>query len=168
MKKTIISILLGVLTFGAGFQMQAAEPAAAEQTAEAAVIAKVKQGDWLENYTEALAAAKSLNRPVFIDFTGSDWCGWCIRLDREVFTQKAFIKYAKKDLVLLKLDFPRRKKLSEDQQKQNLELAKKFGIGGFPTIVIVDAEGKEIARTGYRPGGDKKYVKHLKELLKKK
>ena len=100
MKKTIISILLGVLAFGAGFQMQAAEPAAAEQTAEAAVITKVKQGDWLENYTEALAAAKSLNRPVFIDFTGSDWCGWCIRLDREVFTQKAFIKYAKKDLVL--------------------------------------------------------------------
>ena len=121
-----------------------------------------------ENYTEALAAAKSLKRPVFIDFTGSDWCGWCIKLDREVFTQKEFIRYAKNDLVLLKLDFPQRKKISEAQQKQNMELAQKFGIRGFPTIVIVDAEGKEIARTGYRPGGDKKYVKHLKELLKKK
>ena len=75
MKKKIISILLGVLAFGAVFQMQAAEPAAAEQTAEAAVIAKVKQGDWLENYAEALAAAKQLKRPVLIDFTGSDWCG---------------------------------------------------------------------------------------------
>ena len=121
-----------------------------------------------ENYTEALAAAKSLKRPVFIDFTGSDWCGWCIKLDREVFTQKEFIRYAKNDLVLLKLDFPQRKKISEAQQKQNMELAQKFGIRGFPTIVIVDAEGKEIARTGYRPGGDKKYVKYLKELLKKK
>ena len=168
MKKLIVSILLGVLAFGAGFQMQAAEETAAKQTAEAAVITKVKQGDWLENYTEALAAAKSLKRPVFIDFTGSDWCGWCIKLDREVFTQKEFIRYAKNDLVLLKLDFPQRKKISEAQQKQNMELAQKFGIRGFPTIVIVDAEGKEIARTGYRSGGDKKYVKHLKELLKKK
>ena len=167
MKKLIVSILFGALTFGAGFQMQAAEEAAAKQTAEAAVITKVKQGDWLENYTEALAAAKSLNRPVFIDFTGSDWCGWCIRLDREVFSQKAFIKYAKRDLVLLKLDFPQRKKLSEALQKQNMELAKKFGIRGFPTIVIVDAEGKEIARTGYQRGGAKNYVDHLKELLKK-
>ncbi|MBR4075578.1 MAG: thioredoxin family protein [Lentisphaeria bacterium] len=168
MKKKIISILLGVLAFGAVFQMQAAEPAAAEQTAEAAVIAKVKQGDWLENYAEALAAAKQLKRPVLIDFTGSDWCGWCIRLDREVFSQKAFIKYAKRDLVLLKLDFPQRKKLSEALQKQNRELAKKFGIRGFPTIVIVDAEGKEIARTGYQRGGAKNYVDHLKDLLKKK
>ena len=168
MKKKIISILLGVLTFGVAFQVQAAEPATAEQAAEAAVIAKVKQGDWLENYTEALAAAKKLNRPVFIDFTGSDWCGWCIRLDREVFSQKAFLKYAKRDLVLLKLDFPQRKKLSEALQKQNQELAKKFGIRGFPTIVIVDAEGKEIARTGYQRGGAKNYVDHLKDLLKKR
>lgn len=168
MKKKIISILLGVLAFGAVFQMQAAEPAAAEQTAEAAVIAKVKQGDWLENYAEALAAAKQLKRPVLIDFTGSDWCGWCIRLDREVFSQKAFIKYAKRDLVLLKLDFPQRKKLSEALQKQNRELAKKFGIRGFPTIVIVDAEGKEIARTGYQRGGAKNYVDHLKDLLEKR
>lgn len=168
MKKKIISILLGVLAFGAVFQMQAAEPAAAEQTAEAAVIAKVKQGDWLENYAEALAAAKQLKRPVLIDFTGSDWCGWCIRLDQEVFSQKAFIKYAKRDLVLLKLDFPQRKKLSEALQKQNRELAKKFGIRGFPTIVIVDAEGKEIARTGYQRGGAKNYVDHLKDLLEKR
>ena len=168
MKTKIIIMLVCVMALGSMFSLAAAEPETPAPAVDAAVITKVKQGDWLENYTEALAAAKSLNRPVFIDFTGSDWCGWCIRLDREVFTQKAFIKYAKKDLVLLKLDFPRRKKLSEALQKQNLELAKKFGIGGFPTIVIVDAEGKEIARTGYRPGGDKKYVKHLKDLLKKK
>ena len=168
MKTKIIIMLVCVMALGSMFSLAAAEPENPAPAVDAAVITKVKQGDWLENYTEALAAAKSLNRPVFIDFTGSDWCGWCIRLDREVFTQKAFIKYAKKDLVLLKLDFPRRKKLSEDQQKQNVELAQKFGIRGFPTIVIVDAEGKEIARTGYRPGGDKKYVKHLKELLKKK
>ena len=161
-------VLVCVMALGSAFTLTAAEPENPAPAVDAAVITKVKQGDWLENYTEALAAAKSLKRPVFIDFTGSDWCGWCIRLDREVFSQKAFIKYAKNDLVLLKLDFPQRKKLSEALQKQNMELAKKFGIRGFPTIVIVDAEGKEIARTGYRPGGDKKYVKYLKELLKKK
>lgn len=167
MKTKIIIMLVCVMALGSMFSLAAAEPENPAPAVDAAVITKVKQGDWLENYDEALAAAKQLKRPVFIDFTGSDWCGWCIKLDREVFSQKAFIKYAKRDLVLLKLDFPRRKKLSEVQQKQNVELAKKFGIRGFPTIVIVDAEGKEIARTGYRPGGDKKYVKYLKDLLKK-
>ena len=168
MKTKVMIVLVSVMALGSMFSLAAAEPATPAPAVDAAVVTKVKQGDWLENYTEALAAAKQLKRPVFIDFTGSDWCGWCIRLDREVFSQKAFIKYAKNDLVLLKLDFPQRKKLSEALQKQNRELAKKFGIRGFPTIVIVDAEGKEIARTGYQRGGAKNYVDHLKDLLKKK
>ena len=168
MKTKVMIVLVSVMALGSMFSLAAAEPENPAPAVEAAVITKVKQGDWLENYTEALAAAKSLKRPVLIDFTGSDWCGWCIRLDREVFSQKAFIKYAKNDLVLLKLDFPQRKKLSEALQKQNRELAKKFGIRGFPTIVIVDAEGKEIARTGYQRGGAKNYVDHLKDLLEKR
>ena len=168
MKTKVMIVLVSVMALGSMFSLAAAEPENPAPAVDAAVVTKIKQGDWLENFDEALAAAKSLNRPVLIDFTGSDWCGWCIRLDREVFSQKAFIKYAKRDLVLLKLDFPQRKKLSEALQKQNRELAKKFGIRGFPTIVIVNSEGNEIARTGYQPGGDKKYVKNLKELLKKK
>ena len=168
MKTKVMIVLVSVMALGSMFSLAAAEPENPAPAVDAAVVTKVKQGDWLENYTEALAAAKQLKRPVLIDFTGSDWCGWCIRLDREVFSQKAFIKYAKNDLVLLKLDFPQRKKLSEALQKQNMELAKKFGIRGFPTIVIVNAEGKEIARTGYQRGGAKNYVDHLKDLLEKR
>ena len=168
MKTKVMIVLVSVMALGSMFSLAAAEPENPAPAVDAAVVTKIKQGDWLENYTEALAAAKQLKRPVLIDFTGSDWCGWCIRLDREVFSQKAFLKYAKRDLVLLKLDFPQRKKLSEALQKQNMELAKKFGIRGFPTIVIVDAEGKEIARTGYQRGGAKNYVDHLKDLLEKR
>ena len=171
MKSKIIMGLLGALfavsvpAFAA--EMQPTAPAEQIQNAHAALISKVKNGIWLESYEDAIAVAKTLKRPVLIDFTGSDWCGWCIKLDQEVFREKAFQKYAEKDLVLLKIDFPRRKRLTEAQQKANMALAQKFGIRGFPTIVIVDSDGKELARTGYQFGGAKKYVKHLKELLKK-
>ncbi len=162
--------LLSLMSLGCTLTVTAAEPEteAVEQTVDAAVIAKVKKGEWLENYDEALAAAKKLKRPVVMDFTGSDWCGWCIKLDKEVFSQKAFIKYARKELVLLKLDFPRRKKISADLQKQNGKLAQEFGIRGFPTIVIIDSDGNKIAQTGYQFGGAKKYAEHLKDLLKNK
>ena len=95
----------------------------------------------------------------------SDWCGWCIRLAEEVFSQDLFKKYAEENLVMLKLDFPRNIAQSDELKQQNSMLQRQFGIQGYPTIVLVDEEGKEIARTGYRPGGAADYVSHLKELL---
>lgn len=121
---------------------------------------------WLDDFAEAKKTAAEQGRPILIDFTGSDWCGWCIRLDREVFSQEAFKTYAAENLVLFAADFPRRKKLPEATVKQNRELANAYGVRGFPTIILVDAEGKEIARTGYKEGGPEAYVTHLKDLLK--
>jgi thioredoxin-related protein len=83
-----------------------------------------------------------------------------------VFSTKAFKQYAKKNLVLFAADFPRGKKLPEKVVAQNKELARSYGIQGFPTVLLVDANGKEIARTGYQEGGGEAYVKHLQELLK--
>ena len=131
-------------------------------------VNSMADADWSTDYTAALKQAKESGRPVLVDFTGSDWCGWCIKLDKEVFSQQAFKDYAKDNLVLLQLDFPRAKPQTDEVKKQNQELAGKFGIRGYPTIVLVDSEGKELARTGYQAGGAEKYVEHLKKLLEKK
>lgn len=121
---------------------------------------------WLDDYEKAKEQAKAEGKPILIDFTGSDWCGWCVRLDNEVFSAREFKKYAKENLVLFEADFPKRKKISKKTQEQNQQLAEQFGVRGFPTIVLVDSNGEKIAQTGYREGGAEKYVEHLKELLK--
>ncbi len=123
-------------------------------------------GAWIEDWDLALASSKELDRPILINFTGSDWCGWCVRLKNEVFSQKEFDSYAKENLVLLKLDFPRSIAQSDELKAQNSTLQKQFAIQGFPTIVLVNSEGKEIKRTGYREGGAAAYVEHIKDLLK--
>jgi protein disulfide-isomerase len=112
------------------------------------------EGPWLDNYNQALAQAKSENKLVLADFTGSDWCPWCIRLDKEVYDTSAFQSFAKKHLVLLKLDFPQTKQLSASVKAQNDQLQQQFGVQGFPTTVLLNGEGKEVARNeGYMEGG---------------
>ncbi len=121
--------------------------------------------NWEDDYDKAAAAAKVSGKPILLDFTGSDWCGWCIKLDREVFSKKEFKDYAKDNLVLMVADFPRQKKLSAKTVKQNEELAKKYGVRGYPTILILSPDGTVVGKTGYQPGGAEAYVKHLKELI---
>ncbi|MCB9877647.1 MAG: thioredoxin family protein [Planctomycetes bacterium] len=108
---------------------------------------------WMTDFEAAKAAAKKDNKVILADFTGSDWCGWCIKLKNEVFSTPEFQKWADEKVVLLELDFPRTKQLSDDLVAQNKDLQKKFGIRGFPTIVFMDADGNEVARSGYLKGG---------------
>lgn len=123
-------------------------------------------GDWMTDFAAATAKAKQENKPLLVDFTGSDWCGWCIKLDNEVFSKKAFKEYAAENFVLVEIDFPSRKvKQSAELKAQNEALAEKYDIKGFPTILILDADGTVIEQTGYRRGGPQKYVEHLKEIL---
>ncbi|MBA4386523.1 MAG: thioredoxin family protein [Verrucomicrobia bacterium] len=121
---------------------------------------------WLTDFELAKKVALEKKIPILVDFSGSDWCGWCKKLDREVFSQDAFKKYAKDGLVLFLADFPSMKEQSEKEKTQNKGLAEKYGIEGFPTVLIVSADGKELARTGYQPGGADAYVEHIKSLLK--
>ncbi len=123
---------------------------------------------WLTDVAEAKRVAAEKQMPIVVNFSGSDWCGWCIKLGKEVFSQEAFLAYAKDNVVLLEADFPRRTQQDKAVAAQNKALAGKYGIQGFPTVIIIDATGKEIARTGYRRGGPESYVKHLKELIAKK
>jgi len=119
---------------------------------------------WLTDYKQAQEEAKTSKKLVLMNFTGSDWCGWCIRLDREVFTKPEFQEYAKNKLVLLEVDFPRMKKLSPDEKSQNEQLARKYRVQGFPTIVVLDGEGRMVGELGYTPGGPSAFIAELEKL----
>ncbi len=123
---------------------------------------------WLTDFEAAKKQATTEKKDILIDFTGSDWCGWCIKLNEEVFNKDAFKKAAPKDFVFLELDFPQRKKLDEKLQKQNQKLQEEFGVQGFPTIFLTDGKGRPYAQTGYQPGGPEKYLTHLADLQKKR
>jgi len=126
------------------------------------------EGAWLHDFEAAKAQAKAENKPIFINFTGSDWCGWCIKLEKEVFNQKEFQDYAKEHLILMEVDFPKKSELPAKVKAQNKALDKEFKIEGYPTLFLLDADGKKLSGdVGYRKGGAAAYVEHLKELLKK-
>lgn len=126
-------------------------------------IARAGEG-WLTNYQEALAKAKLENKNVMLDFTGSDWCGWCIKLNKEVFSTSSFKSYADKHLVLVEIDFPKSKPQTSEVKKQNQELQEQFGIQGYPTIIIVNPEGKKIGQLGYMPGGPTVFIRELRKI----
>jgi len=118
---------------------------------------------WLTNYQQALAQAAKENKSVLLDFTGSDWCPPCMQMEKEVLSQHEFIAFAKNKLVLVKLDFPRRKKLPPEEKEQNQKLGEQFAIQVFPTYVLVDPTGKELKRQiGYVEGGPKKFIEWVK------
>lgn len=120
---------------------------------------------WTENLETALQTAKAENKTVLINFTGSDWCQWCKRLNSEVFSQDEFAEYAKENLVLVRLDFPRTIKLSPETVYYNNKLAQQFGVQGFPTIILMDKNGNVLTYTGYREGGAANYVQHIKSFV---
>ena len=120
---------------------------------------------WLTDLDEGIAVAKADKKAILVDFTGSDWCGWCIRLKKEVFDQKEFAA-ASKDFVLVELDYPQKKKQSAEEKAKNKALSEKFAIEGFPTIMLLDSDGQPFAQTGYQEGGPAKYLAHLAELRK--
>lgn len=130
------------------------------------LVSMAQTRTWTQDYDQALAEAKKTGKVLLIAFSGSDWCPWCMKLDNEVFQKPAFRAYAEKHLVLMLADFPKKKSLPPAIQEQNMQLAKRFEIEGFPTVVLLNPKGELIAKTGYRPGGAKAYVEHLKEILK--
>ena len=106
-------------------------------------------GRWQTDFDSASQEAKSTNKFILLNFSGSDWCGPCIRLHREIFDNENFVSYANESLVLVNADFPRLKKniLSKEQQKKNEALADQYNTeGAFPLTLLLDAEGKVIKR----------------------
>ncbi|MDP6046951.1 MAG: thioredoxin family protein [Phycisphaerae bacterium] len=124
---------------------------------------------WVTDFEAAKASAKTDGKYMLVDFTGSDWCGWCIRLKDEVFSKDHFKTEAPKNFILVELDFPRNKgKMTPELIAQNNKLRDKYSVGGYPTILLMDAEGRVFAKTGYQRGGPEKYIEHLNSLVEGK
>lgn len=122
-----------------------------------------KEG-WVTDFEAAKQQAAEEGKHLLLDFTGSDWCGWCIKLDEEVFSQAAFKEAAPEKFILVELDFPNSIPQPDELKAQNAELAKTYGVQGYPTIILLDSEGELYGQTGYRDGGAEAYLAHLDEL----
>ncbi len=123
---------------------------------------------WLTDYKHAQEEAKAANKPILINFTGSDWCPPCKQLQKEVFTTPEFQSYAAKNFILLEVDFPRAKEQARELAIQNTELAQKFGVDGFPCILLLSSDGSKLGeRVGYDTGeGPAGFIAWLEKLRK--
>jgi thioredoxin-related protein len=115
---------------------------------------------WYTDVREAITVSNKEQKPLLLFFTGSDWCGWCIRLQNEVLKTPEFKKWATDNVVLVELDYPRRTAQTPELKSQNNELQQAFGIQGFPTVFFTSAESKDgkvnfkgLGQTGYVAGG---------------
>jgi protein disulfide-isomerase len=120
---------------------------------------------WSTDLPEALAKAKAERKFVLLHFGGSDWCGWCIQVQKEVYSKRAFKSYAQSNLVLVQIDFPKRKPQPTAVRKANRTLARKFQVEAFPTLILLDAGGKELGRLGYGRGGPRAFIAEIKKVI---
>ncbi len=142
----------------------------------ASITLQAQELKWHTDVSDAAKISLETKKPMMMFFTGSDWCGWCIRLQKEVFHTEEFKKWANKNVVLVELDFPRKKELPEDLKQQNLQLQQMFGVTGFPTIWFVNPQQKEgkkvnldaLGNMGYQAGGPAKWTETANTFLKKK
>lgn len=123
-------------------------------------------GEWLTDFRRAGAVAAQGKRPMLLNFTGSDWCGWCMKLRAEVFETPQFQEWSRRNLVLVELDFPRVKELPEQTREQNRALMTQYGVQGFPTIVVLDPAGAQIGTMGYMPGGPDAFIEKLRQIVR--
>ena len=146
MKKIAVGMMVGWLAF----QVAAAE------------------GEWMTDFAKAQEKAKAEKKLVLVDFTGSDWCPPCKALHKNVFSSAEFAEFAKKNLVLVEVDFPRRKEQPEPIKKANRELAKKYEIDGYPTVIVFDSNGKQLdKKVGYSGKNAKDYIADLQQIKDK-
>lgn len=129
---------------------------------------------WHRDMKKAIEISKKENKPLFLFFTGSDWCGWCIRLQKEVFKTPEFTDWAKKNVVLVELDFPRKSTQPDAEKIQNQELQQVFQVRGYPSVYFVKAgeiDGKtnfeQLGTTGYVAGGPTAWLNVANPMIQK-
>lgn len=138
------------------------------------MLCDAQQLVWNTKIENAMEISKNTKKPIMLFFTGSDWCGWCIRLQNEVFKKQAFITWATQNVVLVEVDFPRKNYLPEEIKTQNNQLQQFFGVTGYPTVWFVNASKvnnqisfDKLGSTGYLAGGPTNWIANANEILKK-
>lgn len=127
------------------------------------VFAEYPPEGWTASIPEAISRAEREDKMIMLDFTGSDWCGWCHKLEDEVWNTSEFESWADDNLIKVFLDFPQGINLSSDQINQNRLMQQYFGVRGYPTIFLLDSDLTPLLKTGYREGGANEYIRHLEE-----
>jgi len=162
----ILSLVAAALALQTPTPAPAPAPKPAARPAAEAKTEVVGSDHFLADFDAAVAVAKKEHKDLLVDFTGSDWCGWCIKLHKEVFEFESFLAGAEKSFVLVALDFPNgddaKKRVPNPQR--NDELMKKYEIQGYPTVLLMTPDGDVFARTGYRDGGPDKYLENVKQI----
>ena len=131
---------------------------------------------WYTDLTKATDLSIKENKPMFLFFTGSDWCGWCIRLQKEVFKTPEFVKWASDNVILVELDFPRKNEQTEAVKMQNAQLQQQLQVRGYPTVWFVNttktADAKvnlnALGSSGYVAGGPQVWIDGANQIIKKK
>ena len=136
---------------------------------------QAQENAWQTDLTEAISLSEKSKKPILMFFTGSDWCGWCIKLQKEVFNTAGFKEWAKQNVILLELDYPRRTSVTPELQKQNAELQRFFKVSGYPTIWITNATRlgnqisfEQLGSTGYVSGGPDIWLQGANKIISKK
>lgn len=139
---------------------------AASQKQNTPAKAVSRRAKWTEDYAEAQKEAKTHDLPMLLLFTGSDWCGYCIQLEEGVFSKRDFKKFADKNIVLMKADFPRSNQKSATK-KQNAKLKKEFNVSGYPSVFILSPSGKKLGRIhGYDRWSEDEYIRKIEKIIK--
>lgn len=132
---------------------------------------------WHTDLQKAVQLSEKSDKPLLLFFTGSDWCGWCIRLQKEVFKTAEFSEWAKSNVILVELDFPRRTPITPELKKQNGELQQFFGVRGYPTIWLTNVNQnkkdknisfEKLGSTGYVAGGPTAWLAGANQILAQK
>jgi thioredoxin-related protein len=129
------------------------------------VTARTNAASWLTDLNAGRTQAQQEGKFVMINFTGSDWCPWCIKLRQEVFSQPEFETFASRNLVLVEIDFPKRTPQAAAVQKANSSLVTQYKVDRFPTLIFLNPQGKVVHRGGYLPGGVRPFVQEMTKLL---
>ena len=166
-------LIVVVLALGLGALLLATQKkgkvqAEAARSPAPASSAQASEAVWLTDYKAAQEQAKSSHKLILLQFTGSDWCPPCRMLKSQVLVTREFQDYASKNFVLVELDFPRAKILSPEVTEQNHMLGRQFGIQVFPTIIILNSDGKKVGELqGYDPrAGKEGFIASLEQVRK--
>jgi protein disulfide-isomerase len=161
------SLAIGIVVILGAFYWLSERSTSVTKISENRAAATSTASTWSTDYKKAQNEARASHKLVLINFTGSDWCGYCIQLDRAILSQPQFKDYANRNLILLEIDFPRRKPQSVEVRKQNQELAERYQVEGFPTLVVLDGEGKTLWRyDGMYTGGVAAFLAELDKVRK--
>jgi thioredoxin-related protein len=157
-------LISSLLAISASFVALHAEKAAHKPATEGAQL-----GQWTQDWDAAVNLAAEKNKAILVNFTGSDWCGWCKLMDKKVFAEEQWVDYAKENLLLVTIDFPRDKSIVPKKYKErNEKLKNQFGVRGFPTYILLDQDGEtKVGKLGAsREATPKNFIQQVEEVLR--